>query len=184
MQFATPLLPLCEMLASTWDENNYMCFFSTTFNSFCRLFNIVLTKNGIHTLANIVITNPTWMDLLSQSCATLRFAIFYVVQTKEFFYHNQHPINQFLPLTIEIFGCLHKHVNMFLHNCTNAIWSLKGLKGFHFSTLVTFFHQKFLITFQRMQTSSILSQAIDVGLATFRFPPLKDTPPITRPISC
>ncbi len=26
MQFATPLLPLHEMLASTWDENNYNCF--------------------------------------------------------------------------------------------------------------------------------------------------------------
>jgi len=26
MQFVTPLSPLCEMLASTWDENNYMCF--------------------------------------------------------------------------------------------------------------------------------------------------------------
>jgi hypothetical protein len=26
MQFITALLPLCEMLASMWDENNYMCF--------------------------------------------------------------------------------------------------------------------------------------------------------------
>ncbi len=26
MQFATPLLPLHEMLVFTWDKNNYMCF--------------------------------------------------------------------------------------------------------------------------------------------------------------
>jgi hypothetical protein len=29
MQFATPLLPLCGMLASTWGKNNYMHFFQT-----------------------------------------------------------------------------------------------------------------------------------------------------------
>jgi hypothetical protein len=29
MHFMTHLLPLCEMLVSTWGENNYMCFFQT-----------------------------------------------------------------------------------------------------------------------------------------------------------
>jgi hypothetical protein len=47
-------------------------------------------------------------------------------QAKEMSYRNQHPTNQFLPLAIEIFGCLHKHADVFLPNCTNAIWSLKG----------------------------------------------------------
>ncbi len=68
---------------------------------------------------------------------------------------------------------------MFLHDCANAIWSLKRPKNLHLSTLVTFFCQKVLITLQRMQTSSILSQMIVVGLAISRFPPLQNTPPIT-----
>ncbi len=68
---------------------------------------------------------------------------------------------------------------MFLHDHANAIWSLKGTKGLHFSTLVTFFSQKVLITLQRMQASFILSRAIIVGLATSRLPSLQDTPPIT-----
>ncbi len=42
---------------------------SSTINSSCQWINIVLTKNGIHTLANIVIADPTWMDLLRQICA-------------------------------------------------------------------------------------------------------------------
>ncbi len=50
-------------------------------------------------------------------------------QVKERSYHNRHPINQFLPLIIEIFGCLHKHVDVFLHDYVNAIWNLKGIKG-------------------------------------------------------
>jgi hypothetical protein len=61
-----------------------------------------------------------------------------VVQDKERSYGNQHPTNQFLYLTIEIFGCLHKHADMFLHDCANAIWSLKKLEGLCLSTLVTF----------------------------------------------
>jgi hypothetical protein len=61
-----------------------------------------------------------------------------VTQDMERSYRNQHLTNQFLLLAIEIFGCLHKHVDMFLHDCANAIWSLKGLGGLHLSTLVIF----------------------------------------------
>jgi len=55
---------------------------------------------------------------------------------------------------------------VFLHDCANAIWSLKGIEGFHLSTLITFFHQKDSITLQKMQMFFILSQAIDASLIT------------------
>jgi hypothetical protein len=48
----------------------------------------------------------------------------------------------------------------------NAIWSLKGIKGSHLFILVIFFHQKISIALQRIQASSILSQAIVIGLVT------------------
>jgi hypothetical protein len=64
------------------------------------------------------------------------------MQFKEKNYRNQHPIDQFLLLTIEVFGCLCKHVNVFLHDCANPIRSLKGIEGIIF-TLVTFFVKKF-----------------------------------------
>jgi hypothetical protein len=99
---------------------------STTFNSSRQLIHIVLTKNDIHTLTNVVIMDATWMDLLSWSCAIQGFVAFDATQAKEISYHNQHPTDQIFPLTIEVFGCLHKHVNVFLHDCVNAIWSLKG----------------------------------------------------------
>jgi hypothetical protein len=68
---------------------------------------------------------------------------------------------------------------MFLHDCANAIWSLKGLEGLHLLTLVTFLCQKVSITLQKMQTSSILSRAIAGSLATFQFPPFQNTCSIT-----
>ncbi len=39
------------------------------------------------------------------------------LKLKEKNYRNWHPINQILPLGIEIFGYLHKHANVFLHLC-------------------------------------------------------------------
>jgi hypothetical protein len=54
----------------------------------------MLTKNDICTLVDIVITNPTQLDLLPQSYATQGFATFDVAQTKERSYYNRHPINQ------------------------------------------------------------------------------------------
>jgi hypothetical protein len=68
---------------------------------------------------------------------------------------------------------------VFLHNCANAIWSLKGLEDLPLFVLVTFLWQKNSITLQRLQTSFILSQAIVGSLATSQLPPLKDTSPIS-----
>jgi hypothetical protein len=91
-------------------------FPSTMFHSFCRWIEIVLTKDGIRTLANVVIVDSTWADLLRWSYTTKWFATSKAVQTKEKSHHDQHPINQFLFLTIEVFECLNKQADVFLHN--------------------------------------------------------------------
>jgi len=67
------------------------------FNSSRQQVNIVFTKDGICTLIDIIIVDPTWVDLLPQSCATQGFVTSNVVQTKEWSYHDWHLGNQFLP---------------------------------------------------------------------------------------
>jgi hypothetical protein len=47
---------------------------STTLNSSYQRIDSVFTKDEIHTLANVVIANPTHVDLLLWSCITQRFA--------------------------------------------------------------------------------------------------------------
>ncbi len=118
---------------------------STTFNSSRQQVDIVLTKDGICTLADVVITNPMCADL-SQSCIIQGFVAFDAARAKKRNYHNQHPTNQILFLTIEVFGCLHKQADVFLHNCANVIWSQKGPEGPSLSVLVTFLCQRILIT--------------------------------------
>jgi hypothetical protein len=85
----------------------------------------VLAKNEVHTLTNVVIPNPTQAYLLFLSCSIQGFVVLGVVQTKERSYYDQHPTNQFLLFMIDVFGCLHKQANVFLHDCANAIWSLR-----------------------------------------------------------
>jgi len=105
----------CNNFATiAWDVNFHMgqeqlhALLSIMFNSSRWQVDIVFTKDGIHTLIDIVIADLIRVDLFPQSCVTQRFVVFYVVQTKEQNYHDQHPANQFFPLTMEIFGCLHK----------------------------------------------------------------------------
>jgi hypothetical protein len=101
--------------------------FSNMFNSSHWQVDIVLNKDDIYTLVNVVVVDPKWTDLFPWSCTTQRFVTFDVVQEQN--YCDWHPADQFLPLVVEVFRCLHKQVDVFLHNCANAIWSLKGLKG-------------------------------------------------------
>jgi hypothetical protein len=125
-------------------------FLLIMFNSSHWRVDIVLTKDGIYTLTNVVIVDPMWTNLLSWSCTIKRFIAFDVTQAKEMNFHNRHPIDQIFHLAIEVFGCLHKHAYVFLHDCANAIWSLKRSEGLYLFVLVTFFGQKISITLQRM----------------------------------
>jgi len=89
--------------AITWDVSFHMkwnqlhAFLSITFNSSCWQVNIVLTKDDIRTLVDVVIDDPLWTNLKPQSCATQRFVTFNVVQAKERSYHNRHPLINFSP---------------------------------------------------------------------------------------
>jgi hypothetical protein len=122
---------------------------------------------------------PNASGFTSPIFATQRFVTFDAVQAKEKSYRDQHPIDQFLPLIVEVFGCLHKQAYVFLHDRANAIWGLKRLKGPPIFVLVTFLCQIFFITLQIMQASPILNQVVAIGLAISQLPPLEDTPPIT-----
>jgi hypothetical protein len=57
------------MLASPWDENNYMHFFQP--HSIPLVDESTLcSQDGIHTLTTVVIVDSTHVDLFPQSCNT------------------------------------------------------------------------------------------------------------------
>jgi hypothetical protein len=143
MQFMTPLPTFRKMLASTWDENNYMHFFEPH----SSLVSTILT------LTKIVITNPTQANLIPDLAQLKDLPPSMRLKARKGAITTSTP----LIIAIKVFGCLYKHANVFLHNCAKAIWSLKGQKDLHLSISVTFLLQKVSITLQRMQASSILT---------------------------
>jgi hypothetical protein len=52
------------------------------FNSFHQRVDIVLTKDGVCILIDVVIANPTQANLLRKSCATQGFDTFDMTQAK------------------------------------------------------------------------------------------------------
>ncbi len=81
----------------------------------------MVTKDGIRTLTNVVIVNPTHGNFVSLIMHNSRITTSNAVQTIKKNYHDQHHTNQFLPLAIEVFGCSHKQADVFLHDCADVI---------------------------------------------------------------
>jgi len=130
------------------DQKQLHTLSSTTFHSFCQWSDIWLTKDGIHTLVDVVITDLIGMDLLHWSYTTRGFITFEAAQVKERICCGWHPTNHFLPLAIKVFGCLDKQVNVFLHDYANAMWNFKRLESFLIFVLVILLCKKILITLQ------------------------------------
>jgi hypothetical protein len=59
-------------------------------------------------LTNIVIVDFMRVNLFPQSCTTHKFVASNATRAKERNYRDRHLIDQFLPLAIAIFGCVHK----------------------------------------------------------------------------
>jgi len=58
------------------------------FNSSHWQVDIMFTKDGIRTLIDIVVVDPTWVDLFPGACATQGFAAFDVVQFTKWCYYD------------------------------------------------------------------------------------------------
>ncbi len=89
----------------------------SSLQSSCWHVDIILSTDGHCTLANMVITNLTWIDMIYQVALFCGMVVTIAAQAKDGLYHNQHLIYTFLFLAIEVFGCLHWKTNYFHHWC-------------------------------------------------------------------
>jgi hypothetical protein len=77
------LATIVQDASSHVGQEQIYVFPSNTFNSFCWWVDIVLFKNDICTLVDVVIVDPTWVDLLPQSCTAQGFVTSNAVQAKK-----------------------------------------------------------------------------------------------------
>jgi hypothetical protein len=67
------------------------------------------------------------------------------IATKLVSYHDQHLEDDLILLVIEIYGCLHQHVDDLLHQCANKAWLAKGFGGLPLFILCSFYRQRVLM---------------------------------------
>ncbi len=53
-------------------------------------------------------------------------------------------VDVFLPLAIEVFGCLHQHADTFFYWCANMMWTTKGTKGLPLLVLCSFYKHRMI----------------------------------------
>jgi len=90
---------------------------------------IVVTWDGVCTLVDVFIINPTLVDLVLQVVFYQGTIVTITLQATIKLCCNWHLGDVFLSLIIEVFGCLHEHVKNFSHQCANMAWSIKGFEG-------------------------------------------------------
>jgi hypothetical protein len=78
-----------------------------TLQSSCHWIDIVLLIDGIHTLANVVITDPIWIDLVSLAIISCGIVATITTQVKDGFYRDKFPMGMFFLLDTKVFECLH-----------------------------------------------------------------------------
>jgi hypothetical protein len=66
----------------------------------------VLSIDGVGTLANVVIANPTQVDLVSRAVISCEVIVTVATQVKDDFYCDRCMTNMFFPLVVEVFECL------------------------------------------------------------------------------
>lgn len=107
---------------------------------------ILLSIDGICTLAYVVIVNP--------HSSRFGFSNYFIGQggckngdsSKErILLRSTHAINMFFPLAIEVFECIHQQAYDFLHICASMAWLPKGTNGLPLIILRVFYRWKMSI---------------------------------------
>jgi len=106
-----------------------------SFPSFHQWVDIVLPISCTATLALVVITNPTWVDLVFRIVSSHEVAMIVAILAKEGLYHDWHLTCAFLPFAIQVFGCLHHQVDDFLQWGINIVWLANSIGGFSLAVL-------------------------------------------------
>ncbi len=81
---------------------------------------IVITRDNFQTLTNIVIADPTCTNLVQHTSITTAHAGTIAVQNKARSYTKWTSRNDFIPLAMETYNCLHFCFDYFLTSCVHA----------------------------------------------------------------
>jgi hypothetical protein len=82
-------------------------FLQLSLQSYCQQVDMMSSIDDIYTLANAVIANPIQIDLVSCVTSFRKAVSIVVIQEKNGLSNNWHSMKKFIPLVIQVLGCLH-----------------------------------------------------------------------------
>jgi hypothetical protein len=141
--------------------------------------NIVFLVDGIHTLVDVIIVDPTWANLVSWVAFSRGVVVIVAVHVKEGLYYNSYPMDMFFFLAIEIFGCFQQWSDNFLRWCANMVWIGKGTESFLLSVLRSFYRQRMSMALSRTQATSISRWVVTTGEGSSRLGVLSGLTPLS-----
>jgi len=120
---------------------------------------IFITKNSFWTLANVVIIDPTHIDLVQHALTMIMCAITIIVQNKAWSYTKWAPGDDFIPLAIKTYNCFHLRFDSFFTSCVHANITYHQQTSLVHSMLIFYYRQWMSIALQHVQAIVILQWA-------------------------
>ncbi len=120
-----------------------------------KVVDIVITKNSFWTLVNVIIVDPTHIDLVQNVLMKTTYAIAIVIQNKARSYTKRAPRNDFIPLAIETYDFFHLHFSFFTFY-VHANIACHQQTSLLPSMLISYYRQWMLIAPQHVQIIVIL----------------------------
>jgi len=78
---------------------------------------ILITKDGFWTLMDVIIANSIRTNMLQWTLMMITYVAMMAIQEKTWSYTKWAPCDDFIPLAIETYGCLHSCFDLFLIAC-------------------------------------------------------------------
>jgi hypothetical protein len=109
---------------------------------------IVITKNSFRTLTDVVVVNPTRINLVQHVSTMTMHAVIVTLQNKAQSYIEQVLGDDFIPLAIKTYSCFHLHFHSFLNSYVNACITHHEQTSLVPLMLISHYKQQVLITLQ------------------------------------
>ena len=108
-----------------------------------------------HTLLDVVIADPTRVDLIARATFVHEHAAWEVARQKERHYSGRPRGDTFIHIAIETYSALLPQTYEFLRDCARQAFSEHGVSSPSISVLVTWFRQRAALTLRRAQARAI-----------------------------
>jgi hypothetical protein len=139
---------------------------------------ILINRNNFQTLMDVIIVNLICINMVQWTLTMTTFTTMMVAQEKTWSCIERTLGNDFIPLAIETYGCLHFCFDSFFTTCAHT--SIAHHQRFSLipSMLVSYYWQCMSIALQHVQAIAIIQWVVPLGQGSSLLPHIKSSAPM------